>query len=419
MKQYDVVIVGAGASGLLAAIRASELGLKVLVIEKMNRVGVKLLITGKGRCNITNDAEIKDFIKNIYPDARFLYPAFKNFFSQDIISLLNELGVETTLERGGRYFPVSNEASEIVNALLERCLKLGVDIVYNASAKKLIVENGKISGIKYIKNGEELIVNTNNIILCSGGKSYPGTGSSGDGYILAKNVGHNIITPLPALVPLVVDNDYASDMQGLTLKNVTATLKVNNKLVKSEFGDLLFAHFGLSGPIILTLSRWVVEDLEKGNKIEITIDLKPALDEDKLNQRLLRDIDEHGKMKIENLFKFWLPIKSIPVFMHILKMDSQKQANQISGKERKEIVKLLKNMSFNIIDHRGFKEAIITNGGVSTNEINQKTMESKLVNGLFFAGEIINLDANTGGYNLQIAFSTGWLAAESISNVPN
>jgi predicted Rossmann fold flavoprotein len=414
MEKYDVIIAGGGASGLLAAIRAGELGLRVLILEKMNRAARKLMITGKGRCNITNNAEIKDFISNIYPDGRFLYPAFKRFFSNDIIQLFGELGVETMLERGGRYFPVSNEAAEIVNALLNRTQELGVEILYNASVKKLLTDDGKTTGVVYIKNAEEQTVLSDNVIICTGGKSYPGTGSSGDGYRLAKQAGHTVKEALPALVPLETMEKYAFEMQGLTLKNVTATLKINGEIKKKEFGDLLFTHFGLSGPIILTLSRWVVEELEKCNKIEIIIDLKPALDIEKLDNRLLRDIDEHGKKKSENLFRLWLPLKAVPVFMNMIGIDPEKPANQISGKERKRIIQCLKNLEFTITGHRGFKEAIITNGGVSTDEVNQKTMESKFVKGLYFAGEVLNLDANTGGYNLQIAFSTGWLAAESI-----
>jgi len=413
MERYDVVIVGAGAAGLLAGVRAAELGQKVLILEKMDRAGRKLLITGKGRCNITNSAEIKEFISNIYPDGRFLYPAFKNFFSDDIINILNASGVETILERGGRYFPASEDAHDIVNALINKANDLGIKISYKSTVKKIIVKEGKIAGAKYYQKDVEKYIDTGRIIICTGGKSYPGTGSSGDGYALAKNIGHTIIEPLPSLVPLVTKENYAERMQGLTLKNVRATIRVNGENKSKEFGDLLFTHYGLSGPIILTLSRMAVKELEKKNKVEIIIDFKPALEEGQLDQRLIRDINEHGKMRLENIFKLWLPIKSIPVFIDILKIDPDKLGNQISGKERKEILNLLKNMNFSITGHRGFQEAIITNGGVSTDEINHKTMESKIIDGLFFAGEILNLDANTGGYNLQIAFSTGWLAAES------
>jgi predicted Rossmann fold flavoprotein len=413
MQKYDLVVIGAGAAGLIASARAAELGLKVVVLEKMDRAGRKLLITGKGRCNITNSAEIKEFISNIHPDGRFLYPAFKNFFSDDIIYQLNELGVGTTLERGGRYFPTSDEACDVVNALLSKAEKSGVKIIYKSTAKGILVSDKSVIGVKYLNNNTENIINVDRVIVCTGGKSYPGTGSSGDGYTLAKSLGHTIIEPRPSLVPLMTKEPYPEKMQGLTLKNVEATLIVDNEIKQKEFGDMLFTHFGLSGPIILTLSRLAVEKLEKQSGVEINIDFKPALDNEKLDQRLMRDINEHGKMKLENLFRFWLPLKAIPVFLDILNINPNKLGNQVSGKERKNILDLLKGMKFTITGHRGFKEAIITNGGISTDEINQKTMESKLINGLFFAGEVIDLDANTGGYNLQIAFSTGWLAAKS------
>ena len=412
-KQYDIVIIGAGASGLLASIHAAELGAKVLVLEKMDRAACKLAITGKGRCNITNNGNIKDFIANIYPDGRFLYSAFKSFFNEDIITLLNDLGIETVLERGGRFFPKSGKAIDIVNALLNKALKLNVDFIYKANVKKIITENKKIIAVKYLKKSHENIINTNNVIIATGGKSYPLTGSTGDGYTLAKNLGHTIVQPLPALVALETVEKFTAEFNNLTLKNVNATLLINGKPLKEEFGELQFTDFGLSGPIILTLSRWSVEELEKNSKVEINIDFKPALSEEKLNKRLLRDIDDNGKTTIEKLFKLWLPVDAISVFLKQLKLDRQKFANQLSGTERKDILNLLKNFKFTIKQHRGFDSAIITNGGISTDEIDPKTMQSKLISGLYFAGEVINLDANTGGYNLQIAFSTAWLAAEN------
>jgi predicted Rossmann fold flavoprotein len=413
MDKYDIVIVGAGAAGLLAAGRAADIGMKVLVVEKMRQVGRKLLITGKGRCNITNDAEIKDFLENVYPDGRFLYPAFKRFFSKDLIELLNSLGVETVLERGGRYFPASNQASDIVDALLKRAKSLGVDFIFESRVKDLIIIDNKISGIVFHDNLTAHQINCNNVIICTGGKSYPATGSDGDGYKLAKSVGHTIIDVRPALVPLNTAGDLAQEMQGLSLKNVTASVMVNGKKLKSDFGEMLFTHFGLSGPIILSLSRLAVDELDKKNLVEFVVDLKPALDDEKLDIRLLRDLNENGKMKIENIFKLWLPSKMIPIFLKSLNLDPEKLGHQINGKERLEIKKLMKNLKFKITGHRSFKEAIITAGGVNTKEIDQKTMQSKIVSGLFFAGEVIDIDANTGGYNLQIAFSTAWLAAES------
>jgi predicted Rossmann fold flavoprotein len=411
MKIFDLVIGGAGAAGLIASIHAAELGMSVLVIEKMSVPGKKLLITGKGRCNITNDAEIKDFLNEVYPDGRFLYPAFRSFFSSEMLDLLSECGVETMLERGGRYFPASEKAYDVVDALYKRAVEYGVEFIFDSIITKVMYENESVVGVEFKQNHKTISISTNKFIVCTGGKSYPGTGSTGDGYKIAKDAGHTIQKTFPSLVPLVTKNQQAIQMQGLALKNINVNLYIDNQHIVSEFGDLLFTHFGLSGPVILTISRNVVLALEENRKVVILIDFKPALDNDKLDKRLLRDINEFGKKKIGNLFRQWLPQKAIQVFINELNIDSEKPANQISGTERDSIVQLMKNFNFEIENHRGFKEAIITAGGVSLNEINPKTMESKIKSGLYFAGEILDLDANTGGYNLQIAFSTGWLAA--------
>ncbi|MEA1898683.1 MAG: NAD(P)/FAD-dependent oxidoreductase [Bacteroidota bacterium] len=409
MNIFDVIVVGAGPAGLLAAGRAAELGCKVLVLEKMRQEGRKLLITGKGRCNITNDSSIGDFITNVYPNGRFLRNAFSQFFSKDIINLLHEYGVKTTLERGGRYFPSSNKSADVLKALLKWVNKLNVEIRCGHRVEKLIIEKNIIQGIQ--ANGQKFVAR--HVILAMGGKSYPATGSNGEGYELARVAGHSIEKVRPALVPLETEGGIAQKLQGLNLKNVNAVVWVNSKKAGEDFGEMIFTHFGLSGPIILTLSRLIVDELHKKNKVEITVDLKPALDEQKLNNRLLRDLNEHGKKKIINVFRYWLPATMVPVFIHLLELDPDKECHQVSSKERKQIRHLLKNLRFKITNHRSFKEAIITAGGVSTNEISSKTMESKLVTGLYFAGEMIDLDAKTGGYNLQIAYSTGWLAGNS------
>ncbi len=409
MSKTDVIIVGAGPAGLLAAGRAAELGGKVLVLEKMRTVGRKLLITGKGRCNITNDAAIGEFITHVFPNGKFLRNAFSQFFSKDIIDLLEKYGVESTLERGGRYFPASNKSLDVLEALLKWVNELGVEIRTGQRVEKLVVEAGAMKGVR--SNGELFLAEK--IILATGGKSYPATGSTGDGYELAKQVGHKIEKPIPALVPLETKGSIAQKLQGLNLKNVKAVVWINGKKAGEAFGEMIFTHFGLSGPIILTLSRIVVSALQNGDKVELTVDLKPALDEQKLDNRLLRDLNEHGKKQIGNIFRNWLPASMVPVFIEMLELDPDKECHQISGKERKQIWHLLKNMRFEISHNRSFKEAIITAGGVITNEIRPKTMESKLVSGLYFAGEMIDLDAETGGYNLQIAYSTGWLAGNS------
>ncbi len=412
MNNFDVIVVGAGPAGLLAAGRAAELGGKVLLLEKMRQEGRKLLITGKGRCNITNDAAIGEFITHVYPNGRFLRNAFSHFFSKDIVDLLSVYGVESILERGGRYFPASNKSSDVLLALLEWVNSMKVDIRCGHRVEKLIVKDNAIVGIE--ANGQKFIANK--VIIATGGKSYPGTGSNGEGYELAKRVGHTIEKVAPALVPLETAGDIAQKLQGLNLKNVKATVWVNDKKMGEDFGEMIFTHFGLSGPIILTLSRIVVSELHQKNKVDILIDLKPALDEQKLDKRLIRDLNEHGKKKIINIFRYWLPATMIPVFIDLLGFNPEKECHQVSSKERKRIRHLLKNLPFSITNHRSFKEAIITSGGISTKDIFPKTMESKLVTGLYFAGEIIDLDAETGGYNLQIAYSTGWLAGNSSMN---
>ena len=409
MEEFDVIVIGAGPAGLLAAGSASEDGARVLVLEKMKQEGRKLLITGKGRCNITNNADADEFIRHVYPNGRFLRNAFGHFFSREILELLHLYGVETTCERGGRYFPSSNKSADVLGALLSWVKDRNVQIRCGHRVERLLEEGGNIQGL--IANGEEF--KAKKVILATGGKSYPATGSNGEGYELARAMGHKIVPVRPALVPLETDGNVARQLQGLTLKNVRATVWVDDKKRGEDFGEMIFTHFGLSGPIILTLSRIVVDALHQKSKVEISLDLKPALDEQKLDMRLLRDLDESGRKMISKLFRKWLPSSMIQVFIDLLGIDPGKEGHQLSSKERKSIRNLMKNFRFKIIDHRSFKEAIITAGGIPTSEIFPKTMESKLVQGLFFAGEIIDLDAETGGYNLQIAYSTGSLAGSS------
>ncbi len=409
-KKYDVIVIGAGAAGLIAAGRAAEQGAKVLLIERNEKIGRKLLITGKGRCNISNEAYLSEYFKQIHPNGKFLKYAFSQFFVKDIVSLLSSYGVDTKVERGGRIFPQSDKSSDVVNALYKYVKKNDVEILLNCRISKLIKEDKTITGVEYRKSNKTEQILASKVILCTGGCSYPATGSSGDGYKITEKLGHKIENLRPALVPLETEGDIAEKLQGLSLKNVNATIWVNGKKKKEEFGEMLFAHFGLTGPIILTLSRLVVDEINLKSKIEISIDLKPALDRQKLDNRLQRDLNENGKKQVRNIFKNWLPSKLIPVFFELTQISETKECNQISAKERIKILNLMKDFRFNISGHRPFKEAIITAGGINTTEINSKTMESKLIKNLYFAGEIIDLDANTGGYNLQIAYSTGWLA---------
>lgn len=409
MEEFDVIVVGAGPAGLLAAGSAAEGGSRVLILEKMRQEGRKLLITGKGRCNVTNALEVGEFIKHVYPSGRFLRSAFGHFFSDEILQLLQRYGVETTCERGGRYFPTSNKSADVLSALLKWVSELKVEIRCGERVEKLLFEEQSVKGVQ--TNGKSILAPK--IILATGGKSYPATGSNGDGYELARTAGHSTEHVRPSLVPLETEGRVAQSLQGLNLKNVRATVWVDAKKQGEAFGEMIFTHFGLSGPIILTLSRMVVDAMHQKSKVEVSIDLKPALDEQKLDARLLRDLNEAGKKQIANLSKNWLPSSMIPVFMEVVGIDPGKEGHQVSAKERRRIRNLMKDFRFTISAHRSFKEAIITAGGIPTSEISPKTMESKLMPGLFFAGEMIDVDAETGGYNLQIAYSTGWLAGKA------
>ena len=408
-KYYDVIVIGGGPAGMMAAGTAAEKGAAVLLLERMERPGRKLLITGKGRCNLTNVIPLSEFLKHTGPDNRFLRYSFSEFFSDDLIRFFNDIGIETITERGGRVFPASEKAADIVDALTRWIRKTGVEVITSAKAGELLIEENKIKGVK-LQGGREYY--GRNVVVCTGGKSYPATGSSGDGYIFAQQAGHRIIPPRQALVPVETSGNMAQLLQGLSLKNVRVNVWVDGKKTGDAFGEMLFTHFGLSGPIILTLSRQFNDDILARKKVIFSIDLKPALDDQKLNLRLLRDFEEHGKMQFSSLLKLFLPQKMIPIFMETLKIPQEKQGNQLSAEDRKRIRLLLKDFRFDVTGLRSFNEAVITAGGVDTKEVNPVTMESKIISGLYFAGEILNLDADTGGYNLQIAFSTGRMAGE-------
>ena len=410
---YDVIIAGAGAAGLIAAGRAAHLGARVLLVEKMGQSGRKLLITGKGRCNITHDAPPEVYYRNIFPGGRFLKHAFNAFFTADIIQILNENNIKTVTERGSRVFPASSRAADVHKAITGWMGKRNIEIAYQTRISGLLFEDGSVRGVRTGGSEGTRDYYARTVIICTGGKSYPATGSTGDGYELARQAGHAITPVRPALVPLVTRGDVARRLSGLALKNVNAVVWVNGKKSRSEFGELTFMDYGLGGPVILTLSRHVVEQLSAGNRVEIAIDLKPALDEKKLDARLLRDLNTNGKKRVENVFKKWLPSMLIPVFIDLQGIDGNKLCHQLSARERRSIMLLMKDFRFFVTGHPGYKEAIITAGGVSTSGINSKTMESKHMKNLYFAGEVIDLDGNTGGFNLQIAFSTGWLAAQS------
>jgi predicted Rossmann fold flavoprotein len=407
-----VIVIGGGASGLMAAGQAAIKGAEVLILEKMKRPARKLRITGKGRCNLTNNAEKKEFLSHFRAGSRFLNQAFARFFSNELITFLEQLGVNVELERGGRYFPKDNRAEDVVDAMVQWVKSLGVKIYTDSPVKKLFIGDGGINGVKTANR----TYRTDAVILATGGKSYPATGSSGDGYEITKDCGHTIISPRPSLVPVTTKGGIAEKLQGLSLKNISVRLYIDSRKKSEEFGEMLFTHYGLSGPVILSLSRLIVDALHEKRNIQIAIDLKPALDDKKLNNRLLRDFKEHGKKKFKTILNYLLPRKLIPVCISLTNIDPEKTGNHITSDERKRLRLWLKDFIFDINGHRGFNEAIITAGGVSTKEINPLTMESKIIKNLYFAGEIIDIDADTGGYNLQAAFSTGFIAGQSAAH---
>ena len=399
-----VIVCGGGAAGMMAAGTAAEYADKVILIEKNDRLGKKLRITGKGRCNITNACEIEDMI-GMYPvNGKFLYSALYTFTNDNIIDLLESYGVKTKTERGGRVFPVSDDARDVVSAMKKYALKPNVELI-KGEVKSLITENGKIKGVK-TDMGKYM---ADKVILCNGGASYPQTGSDGSGYKLAKSVGHTIICPTPSLVPLTTSQKWCKDLMGLSLKNVEVkAYNLNNKKLYSGFGEMLFTHFGVSGPLILSLSAHIKKEIKNG--VYITIDLKPALTAEQLDLRILRDFEKQKNKHIINALDALLPKKLIPVIIELADIQPHKAVCEITKAERKRLTDVLKCVRIDITGFRPINEAIVTSGGVKTSEINSSTMESKLVKGLYFAGEIIDVDGYTGGFNLQVAWSTGYLA---------
>ena len=412
----NTVIIGGGPAGLMAAISSAKNGDKVTIIEKMNSCGKKLLITGKGRCNITNNAQIDKFMENTPTNPKFLYGVFNNFTNKDMIELLENEGVKTKVERGERVFPVSDRAQDVLEALLHILKKQNVQILTNTTAKRIITDGEKnVLGVE-LDNGKE--IKTDKIILATGGKSYPVTGSTGDGYKLAKDLGHTITKIEPSLVPLTSHDEVCKELQGLSLRNVAIQLQICDKVVYKDFGEMLFTHFGVSGPIVLSASSYLVktkniEQILKGGKVELEIDLKPALSEEKLDARILRDFEEQKNKQFKNSLDKLLPQKLIPVIIEKTNINGSKKINEITKQERQKLVKELKHFRISINGTRPIEEAIVTSGGINIKEINPKTMESKLISGLYFAGEVIDVDCLTGGYNLQVAWSTGYTAGIS------
>ena len=404
----NIVVIGGGAAGMMAAGRAGELGAKVLLVEKNKQPGRKLLLTGKGRCNVTNSSNLDTFIRSYHGKGRFLYSAFNHFFHDDLRELLKQNGVNLKAERGGRLFPVSDKAADVVLALIKYCQQNKVKIQTEAEVIGIIAEEGKVKGIKTAQG----FVACEAVVVATGGKSYAATGSTGDGYKWATALGHTVIPPRPALVPLNIQEAWVKELQGVALKNVEVKLLQGDKVLGKEFGEMLFTHFGVSGPVILTLSYLVAEKAAQQG-LHLEINLKPALDEEKLDQRLKRDFQKYQRKQLQNAFADLLPQRLIPVVISLSGIAPTKFVHQITKEERRKLVQTLRSLSMTVLGPRSLAEAIITAGGISLREVNSGTMESKVIQGLYFAGEVLDVDGYTGGFNLQTAFSTGYLAGES------
>lgn len=414
------LVIGGGPAGIMAAIHASQSGDKVTLIEKMNSLGKKLLITGKGRCNITSSLPMEEFIQNVPGNGMFLYSSFKQFTNQDIIALLESNGLKVKEERGHRVFPITDNAKDVLEIFVKELKKQKVEIKTNTKTEKILVENGRVIGVECLLNEKKEQIMADKIILATGGKSYPVTGSTGDGYELVKSIGHTITKLQPSLIPLTVDKQslqICKQLQGLSLRNVAIKIicKKNKKIIYEDFGEMLFTHWGVSGPIILSGSAHLIrypniQELLQQNEVKLYIDLKPALSEEKLEERILRDFSKEKNKEFRNSLGDLLPNKMIEPVIQMSNIERNKKVNSITREERKNLVSLLKDFELTLKGFRPIEEAIITSGGINTKEINPKTMESKLVSGLYFAGEIIDVDAYTGGFNLQIAYSTGFVA---------
>ena len=408
-KTNDLIVIGGGAAGMLAALFAARDGAKVTLLERNEKLGKKIYITGKGRCNVTNVCDTEEFLRNVPRNPRFLYSALRLLSPQDMLSLLHDLGCETKVERGRRAFPVSDKASDVTRALEKGMIKAGVKIRLNARVQRLMTEENVITGVR-LENGE--ILHAGAVILCTGGLSYPSTGSTGDGLRFADETGHKIIDTRPSLVGLITKETWPAQLQGLALKNICLTGRSCGKIIYSEMGEMLFTHFGVSGPLVIELSS----HLPEGKPAEMLLDLKPGLTHEQLDQRLTREIAAAGKKQLSSVLQTLLPRSFADLFPVLCGVDGKTPCSQVTGKNRQMIVQSLKALPLTIAATRPLQEAIITRGGVDTRAIAPATMASKQVEGLYFAGEMIDVDAHTGGYNLQIAFATGALAGKSAAN---
>ncbi len=405
-QNSTVLIVGGGAAGMMAAVTAARCGSNVHLFEKNDRLGKKLFITGKGRCNITNAADIEDLFCSVVTNPKFLYSGFYTFSNMQAVEFFEELGVKTKVERGGRVFPLSDHSSDVIQALAREMKNLGVTVSLNSEVKELIGEEGKTTGVR-LSDGRE--ISGDAVIVATGGISYPSTGSTGDGYRFARETGHKVTELLPSLVPMVVKESYAGELMGLSLRNISIRVTDGKKKLYEEFGEMLFTHYGVTGPVILSASSVVGKKL-KERELTLHIDLKPALDEEQLDKRVLREFEANHNRLFRNSVDSLFPAKLRPVIVELSVIPDDKKVNEITREERLNFVRLIKDFKMTLTGLRGYSEAIITKGGVSVKDIDPGTMESKKSSGLYFAGEVLDLDALTGGYNLQIAWSTGYLA---------
>ena len=403
----DLAVIGGGAAGLMCALTAAERGMKVTVLEPNRQLGRKLRITGKGRCNVTNNCDIKQFMENIPTDGRFMYSALNRLSPKDTIEFFESRGLKLKTERGNRVFPVSDNANDVAGFFTRQCDRLGVKIKH-LSAKDIAAENGEITGVET----EEGFISCRAVLISTGGLSYPLTGSTGDGYEFARKFGHTVTELKPALVPLESSDDYCGEMQGFSLKNVTLSVFENGKLIFKELGEMMFTHFGVTGPLVLSASSHM-RNMGK-SLYELKIDLKPALDEKKLDNRILRDFEKYSNKEFKNALVELAGRTMIPVLIRLSGIPEEQKVNTISHEQRMGLLKLFKEFPVHISGTRPIEESIVTAGGVNTKEVNPRTMESKLVKGLYFAGEVLNLDAYTGGFNLQMAWSTGFVAGKSV-----
>lgn len=408
-----VIVVGGGAAGMMAAITAARHGHEVILFEKNEKLGKKLYITGKGRCNITNASDMEVLFDNVMSNRKFLYSAFYGFDNNQVVQFFEDIGVKTKVERGGRVFPQSDKSSDVISGLQREMNRLGVKIHFCAEVKEILCENEIAIGVKVMEQSKEISYPADAVMIATGGISYPSTGSTGDGYAFAKQLGHKVTKLSQSLVPFQIKEEYIKQMQGLSLRNVSMRLFADKKKIYEDFGEMLFTHFGISGPLVLSASSYVAPYVDK-QELTVCIDLKAALTEEQLDTRILRDFSEMQNKQFKNALDKLLPKKMIPVMIELSGIDAGKPIHSVTKNERIKLVKLLKNMELHVERLRGFNEAIITKGGISVKEINPSTMESNLVKDLYFIGEVLDLDALTGGYNLQIAWSTAYLAASSV-----